>query len=106
MCCRLVAVNREDDFLDQRAQQLLSIPRRRRRRIPDDGQVSPEGEQAFTFLSAEDAGALLLAAGELSLCGLKVGQALLPLALQPARDEPVIGVDRPIAALRAARLVS
>ena len=49
---------------------------------------------------------MLLAAGELSLRGLKVGQALLPLALQPARDEPVVGVDRPIAALRAGRLVS
>src|SRR5258708_39427454 len=101
----LVAVDREDHFLDERAQQLLPIAGGGRRCIPDDGQVGPESEQMLAFLLAQDAGALLQTAGEFVLRSLQIRQALLPLALEPAGDEPVIGVNSKVAPLSAAGLI-
>src|SRR5208283_2092395 len=99
---RLVAINREDHFLDEGSQKLLAVARCGRRRIPDRGEVGPQGEQALALLLAEDSGASLHAAGEFILRGLDVRQALLPLALEPTGDEPVVRVDRPITTLGSA----
>ena len=49
---------------------------------------------------------MLQAAGEFILRGLKVRQALLPVALEPAGDEPVVRVDRDVTTLSAAGFIA
>jgi hypothetical protein len=61
---RFIAIDRENYFLDERPQELLLIARRRRRCVPDRGEVGSEGEKAIAFFLAENAGALLQSAGE------------------------------------------
>ena len=71
-----------------------------RRRIPDDmARVGPELLiHRLLLLLTEDMGRALLPrapAGEFILRGLKVRQLLLPVALEPAGDEPVVQVEPP-----------
>ena len=49
---------------------------------------------------------MLQAAGEFILRSLKVRQALLPLALEPTGDEPVVRVDRHVTTLGAAGFIA
>jgi hypothetical protein len=88
---RLVTVDREDHLLDESSQKLLAVAGCGRRRIPDRGEVGPEREQAITLLLAEDAGALLQAAGEFVLRGLKVRQTLLQARSSPRATSRLSG---------------
>jgi hypothetical protein len=56
MRSRFIAIDRENHFLDKRSQELFLIARRRRRRIPDRGEVGSKGEEAIAFFLAENAG--------------------------------------------------
>src|ERR1700730_12007095 len=102
---RCIAIDRENHFLDERSQELLLIARRRRRRVPDRGEVGSEGEEAIAFFLAENARSLLQSTGEFLVRRLQISQALLPLALKPAGDQPVVRIDGTIAPLRALGLV-
>src|ERR1700692_3021609 len=100
---RLLPIDRENHFLNERVQELLLIAWRRRRRVPDRGEVGSEGDKAISFFLAENERSLLQSAGEFFVRRLQISQALLPLALKPAGDKPVVRIDGAIAPLRALR---
>ena len=100
MRSRFIAIDRENYFLDERAQQLLLIARRRRRCIPDRGEIGAEVEKAIALVLAENARSLFQSAGEFLVRRRQISQALLPLALQPTRDQPVVRINGAIAPLR------
>src|SRR6266852_1192618 len=106
MCAAFVLVDCDDDFLDQRAQQLLLVARRRGRRLPRLEQVGAEGKQADALVWAERSGAQLFATREFGLDLLELAQAALPFGLDATGDKAVVGVDGAIAALGALRLVA
>ena len=56
------------------------------------------------FFLAENARSLLQSTSEFLVRRLQISQALLPLALKPAGDQPVVRINGPIAPLRAAGL--
>ena len=101
----LLADHVEDDFLDQRAQQLFAVPVGRRRRGPNTPKVGAEREQSFALGRGEGARALVLAQLKLGLRGVKRGERVLPVAFQPARDEAVLGLDLAVASLRTVGVV-
>jgi len=68
-----IAIHRDNHLLDERSQELLSITRRRCRRVPDRGKVGPNGEEAVPFFLAEKAGPLLKTAGEVFIRHLQIG---------------------------------
>src|SRR6266446_486566 len=102
---RFIAIDREKHFLDERSQELLLIAWRRRWCIPDRGEIGAEGDKAIAFLWAENTRSLRQSAGELFVRRRQINQALLPLALKPAGDQPVVRIDGPIAPLRALGLI-
>ena len=103
---RCSRVDVEDDLLDQAAKQLLAVTVGGRRRRPDAAEVGAEREQLRAFVGRQRAGALMLAHGEFGLGGGELRERLLPVALQAARDEPVLGLDLAVAALGALGLVA
>jgi hypothetical protein len=92
--------------LEQRAQQLLLVARRRGRRQPRLEQVGAEGKQADALVWAERSGAQLFATREFGLDLLELAQAALPFGFDATGDEAVVGVDGAIATLGALRLVA
>jgi hypothetical protein len=83
---------------------LLLVSRARRRCEPHGGEIGTEGEQAFALLLS-NTWTLLQAACELSVGSLTLDEALLPIALQAASDESVLGIDSAIATLGPVGLV-
>src|SRR5437899_8601935 len=63
-------------------------------------------DQTVALLLGEHAWTLPFAACKLGLGGFECAQALLPLALQAASDQPVVWIDGTVAALGAARFVA
>ena len=104
--CSVVALDLYDDLLEQCSQQLFPVTRRGRCRVPDGGKIGPEREQTVALLLGEHAWTLQFAACKLGLGGFECAQALLPLALQAASDQPVVWIDGTVAALGAARFVA
>jgi len=100
-----VAVDVEDDFLDQAAQQLFAVAVGGARRGPHAAEVCAERQQLLALGFGERLGSLLLAQSQL---GLGLGQRPergLPVAFQAAGNEPVLGLDLAVAALSALGLV-
>src|SRR6202045_1104000 len=95
----------DDDLFEQRSQQLLAIARRGGRRFPYALQIGAEREQAAPVFCAECSRSFTFAAGELGFGLLELAQALLPLALEAAGDETVLGIDSAIAAFGTLCLV-
>ena len=98
----VVAVHADVDLLEQGAQQLLAVLVGGGRRRPHPVEVVAEGEDGLLLLRREGFRARGLSAGEF---GLGVGQLLqrgVPLGFQAAGDQPVVGVDGPVAALGSA----
>jgi hypothetical protein len=95
----------DDDLFEQRSQQLLAIARRGGRRVPYALQVDAQREQAATVFGAEYSRSFTFAPGELGFGLLELAQALLPLALEAAGDEAVLGIDSAIAAFGTLCLV-
>src|SRR5258708_1726407 len=104
--CSLVALDLYDDLLEQCSQQLFPVTRRGRCRVPDGGKIGPEREQTVALLLGEHAWTLQFATCKLGLGGFECAQALLPLSLQAASDQPVVWIDGTVAALGAARFVA
>src|SRR6266545_1117554 len=96
-----VLVDCDDDFLEQRAQQLLLVARRRGRRLPGLEQIGAEGKQADALMCAERSWAELFAPRKLGLGLVELTQAALPLGLDATGDEAVVGIDGAVAALGA-----
>ena len=84
----------EDHLLDQGSQQLLAVAVGGGGGRPDPSEVCAEREQSLALLWSEDAGAPALAQLQLGLCGGERRELLLPLALQAAGHEAVLGLDR------------
>ena len=94
-----------DHFLDQAAQQLLAVAVGGRGRRPDAAEVGAERQQLLALVLGERPRALLLAQRELGLGLGELCERVLPVALQAAGDEPVLGLDLAIAALGPLGLV-
>ena len=101
----LLARDVEDHLLDQAAQKLLAVAVGGRRRGPHAAEVGAEPEQLLALGRGERAGALVLAKRELGLGGGERCERLLPIALQAAGDEAVLGLDSAVAPLGALRLI-
>ena len=102
----LFALEGDDHFLDQAAEQLLAVPVSGRGRGPHAADVGAERQQPLALLRCERARLLLFAQRELGLCLAELAECVLPVSPQAARDEPVLRPDLAIAPLRPLRLVS
>src|SRR6516165_854479 len=75
---------------------LLPIARCGRWRVPDGGEIGSEGEETIALGLRDHPRPLFFAAFQLDLGRLKCAQALLPVAFEAARHQPVIGIDSAI----------
>ena len=87
----IVALDLDNDFLEQRPQQLLSVALRRGCGMPNGGQVSSERQQTTVLILGERPWTRLFAARKLGLGGFERAQALLPFALEAARTRRLSG---------------
>ena len=90
---------KDDDLLDHSAQQFLLVPCRGGGRIPNALEVLSESEKRTLLGVVKTAGPITLAALQFTLCFLECFQTLFPIPLQPARDETMLRLDRPISPL-------
>jgi hypothetical protein len=100
------AVHGDGDFLEQGAQQLLAVLVGGGRGVPHLAQVVAEGQDRGALRGGEGGGACLLAVRQLSF-GVGLGlQGALPFGFQPARHQPVLGIDGPVPAFGSGGLVA
>jgi hypothetical protein len=78
----LVALDLNDDFFEESAQQLLAVARRGRGRLPDGGEIGPEREEAVALCLRDHPLPLPFAALEIGLGGFERPQALFPIAVR------------------------
>lgn len=97
-------VDRDDHFADQRAQQLLAVPGRRRVRGPEAREVADQSGERTALSLGERLGAAGLELGELASFALELRQGGLQAGFKRAGDEAVLGFARVELALRAAGL--
>src|SRR5947209_664842 len=102
---RPVAIDLDRDVFDEGAQQLLPVARCGRWRVPDGGEIRSECEETIALGLRDYPRPLFFAAFQLDLGRLKCAQALLPVAFEAARHQPVVGIDSAIATLGALRSV-
>src|SRR5437868_10725861 len=102
---RLVALDLDRDVFDEGAQQFLPVARRGRWRVPDGGEIGSECEETIALGLRDHPRPLFFAAFQLDLGRLKCAQALLPVAFEAARHQPIVGIDSAIAARGALRFV-
>ena len=80
-----------DDYLaDERAQQLLAVPRRGRLGCPQLRQVTREPRESGSFAGGQRFGAARLELGELAPLAFLLGQRLLEASFERSGDEPVL----------------
>jgi hypothetical protein len=101
----LVTVNADDDLVQERAQQLLTVSGSSGRRRPDPLEVGAEAEKGVPFLGFECPGPLPLAECKRCLGAVEFAEALLPFGFEAAGDQPVLGLDGAVATFRTRRLV-
>src|ERR1700674_4531118 len=101
----LVLVGSDGDFLDHGAQQLFLVAWRGGWRVPHRKQINPEGEHPSALVGAEGSGPQGFTVCEFGLGLLEFTQAVLPLGLETAGDEAVVGVDGTIPTLGTFSLV-
>ena len=106
MSASFLFLDRDDDFFENRAQQLLLVAGRSGGRVPGDAQIGAEREQTDAFIWTERPRLLLLAARQFGLGGFEVPQGFLPLGLEASGDKPIIGVHGHVATLGSALFVS
>jgi hypothetical protein len=95
----VLAVDVEDHFVDQAAQQLFAVAVGGARRGPDAAEVGAECEQTVAFGVGQDARALLFAEGQLGFGLGQLRERFLPVAFQAAGDQAVFGLDLAVATL-------
>src|SRR6516162_8741740 len=93
------AVHVDDDFFQQRTEQLLAIAIRGGRCRPDFPEISTKREEFLFLFRAQRARALLLSPVELRFGGGQIAQPSFPFAFQSAGHEPILGFDHPILTL-------
>ena len=100
--CRaaLLTVGVDDHFLDQAAQECFGRGRGRWRG-QHAAEVRSEREERLALSGGERAGALAFAQLQFGFGVVQRGECLLPVALQAARDEAMLGFD--LASRRSAR---
>ena len=99
----VIAVDVEDDFLDQAAQQLFAVAVGGGGRGPHAAEVGAERKELLALGVGQGAWPLLLAKRELGFGFGEFLQGAFPVALQAAGDEAVLGLDLVVAALGLAR---
>src|SRR5690349_11745639 len=102
---RFVAIDLDRDVFDEGAQKLLPVARRGRWRVPDGGEIGSECKETIALGLRDHPRPVFFAAFQLDLGRLKCAQALLPVAFEAARHQPVVGIDSAIATLGALRFV-
>ncbi len=78
---------------------MLAVPIGGRGRRPHAAEVSPECQQPLALVRRERARLLLFTQREFGLCLGELAECVLPVALETARHEPVLGLDLAIAPL-------
>jgi hypothetical protein len=81
-----VAVDDDDDLLQQGAQQLFAVPVGSGRCLPHQGDVAAQGSDGGPVGGGQGLGAAPLAAGQLGFGRGDFGELGLPVTLQPAGD--------------------
>src|SRR2546423_14174237 len=102
---RLIAIDLDRDVFDEGAQQLFPVARCGRWRGPDGGEIRSDSEETIALGLRDHPRPLFFAALQLDLGHLNCAQALLPVAFEAARYQPVVGIDSAIATLGALRFV-
>jgi hypothetical protein len=96
---------RQRDLLDDKAEHGLAIGLVRRRRAPHGRQIPGEGADLRAIVVGE-LDAVLLLRPRIRLLDLgQLAQTLLPLTLERARDNAVVGVDGLIPPLSVLRFI-
>ncbi len=80
----LVAVVGDNHFLEERAQQLFSVPWAGCGRVPCALQIFAQTQHGIALVGSELTGASLFTANELGLCLLELAQPLLPFRVHAA----------------------
>ena len=101
-----VALDFDDDLVNQRSQQFLSVPRRRRCCSPNRDKIGSERKDAVALLLVDRSGACSFTTRKIGFGGLHRLQAFFPLAFEPTRNETVVRVDGSIAAFGALGFVA
>lgn len=70
--------------------------------MPDGGEIGSKCKQAIALVFGEHAWTCAFAVCKFGFGGFECAQALFPLALEAAGDQPVIWIDGTIASLRTA----
>src|ERR1700674_4582529 len=106
MCIGLLALDTQDYFLEQRAQQLLAITVGRRCGGPDGIEILTEREDGASLLGRERARSRALALLKFCFGGLQFPQGIFPLRFKSARNEAIVRIDRAITPLSTLRTVT
>jgi hypothetical protein len=99
-------VDRDDDLLEQCAQQFLAIAIGRGRCRPYAFQITSQRQNGLTLVRLQHPRALSLAAREFGFRGMEHLEASLPFGFKAACDETIGGINGAIAPLRALRVVA
>ena len=94
----VAAVSGDVDLVEQGVQELFAVAVGGGGRVPHRREVVAEGQDRRFLLWCQGFRACCFAVGEFGLGVGEVPQRGLPRVLQPAGDEPVLRVDRPVAA--------
>ena len=103
MHAALLFVESDDDFLDQGAQQFLSVARCSGRSLPDLEQIGAEREQAAALVDAQRPRSLLFATCKFSSGRFQFTERFFPFRFEPAGDQPIVRIDGPVSTLGALR---
>jgi hypothetical protein len=101
-----VAVDGDVDLVEQGGEELFAVLVGGRGRIPDGLKVVAEREDPRAFIVGQRRRAGRLVACQGGLGGGQLGEGLFPVGFQAAGDQPVVGIDRPVATLGSARGVA
>jgi hypothetical protein len=84
--------DRDGDLVEQRAQELLAVARRRGRCLPQPRQVTSNPREGVALGGGERLRSAALELGELAALALEILRRGLEPGLQRAGDEPVLGL--------------
>jgi hypothetical protein len=103
---RVLAVDGQGDVGEQGVQQLLAVLVSGGLGGPDGAEVVGEGQDGGALGRGEGGRSAAFAAGQLAFGGGEGGQGFLPVGLQAAGDQAVVGVDGPVAAFGPGSVVT
>jgi hypothetical protein len=101
----LLAVDGEDNVLEQAAQELVAVSVGGRGRLSDAGEIGGEARERLSLLVAEGRGAAAFELAGNALLSVEFGQRGFERVLEGAGDEPMLGFAGVVLAARAFGLV-